>query len=71
MVKDIFYRLDVNTLEQMDVEGSVKLNEVVKVSIKTASPIVTDAYADLPANGCAILIDETSNSTVAAVLIQK
>jgi len=43
----------------------------VRVSIKTASPIVTDAYADLPANGCAILIDETSNSTVAAVLIQK
>lgn len=70
VVKDIFYKLDVNTLEQIEVEGSVKLNEVVKVSIKTASPIVTDAYADLPANGCAILIDETSNSTVAAVLIQ-
>ena len=71
VVKDIFYKLDVNTLERMEVEGNVKLNEVVKVSIKTASPIVMDAYADLPANGCAILIDETSNSTVAAVLIQK
>ncbi len=70
VIRDIFYKLDVNTLEQMDVEGNVKLNEVVRVSIKTASPIVTDAYADLPANGCAILIDETSNSTVAAVLIQ-
>jgi sulfate adenylyltransferase subunit 1 len=69
-VKDIFYKLDVNTLEQIDVDTSVKLNEVVKVSIKTASPIVVDAFADLPANGCAILIDETSNSTVAAVLIQ-
>jgi sulfate adenylyltransferase subunit 1 len=63
-VKDIFYKLDVNTLEQIDVDGNVKLNEVVKVSIKTASPLVADAYADLPSNGAAILIDETSNSTV-------
>ena len=69
-VKEIFYKLDVNTLEQIDVDGNVKLNEVVKVSIKTASPLVADAYADLPSNGAAILIDETSNSTVAAVLIQ-
>jgi len=69
-VKEIYYKLDVNTLEQIDVDGNVKLNEVVKVSIKTASPLATDAYADLPSNGAAILIDETSNSTVAAVLIQ-
>lgn len=70
VVKDIFYKLDVNTLEQMEVEGDVKLNEVVKVSIKTASPIVIDSFSKLPANGCAILVDETSNSTVAAVLFQ-
>jgi len=69
-VKEIYCKLDVNTLEQIDVDGNVKLNEVVKVSIKTASPLATDAYADLPSNGAAILIDETSNSTVAAVLIQ-
>jgi len=69
-VKEIYYKLDVNTLEQIDVDGNVKLNEVVKVSIKTASPLAADAYADLPSNGAAILIDETSNSTVAAVLIQ-
>jgi len=69
-VKEIYYKLDVNTLEQIDVDGNVKLNEVVKVSIKTASPLVADAYADIPSNGAAILIDETSNSTVAAVLIQ-
>ncbi len=70
VVKEIHHKVDVNTLEQMDAGSQVKLNEVVKVSIKTASPVVIDAFADLPANGCAILIDETSNSTVAAVLIQ-
>lgn len=70
VVKEIEYKLDVNTLTRESVEGGVKLNEVVKATIKTASPLVFDAYKALPANGSAILIDETSNSTVAAVLLQ-
>jgi sulfate adenylyltransferase subunit 1 len=70
VVRDIEYKLDVNSLQQQPVEGQVKLNEVVKATIKTASPIVYDAYAKINANGSAILVDETSNSTVAAVLLQ-
>ncbi len=70
VVKEVSYKLDVNTLSQQPVTEGVKLNEVVKATIKTASPLVFDAYKTLPATGSAILIDETSNSTVAAVLIQ-
>ncbi|HZI53671.1 MAG TPA: GTP-binding protein, partial [Chitinophagaceae bacterium] len=70
VVRQIEYKLDVNTLQKQPVEGSVKLNEVVRVSIKTASPLVYDAYDNIPENGSAILIDETSNSTVAAVMLQ-
>lgn len=70
VVRNVEYKLDVNTLQQQPVEGNVKLNEVVKATIKTASPLVFDKYADLRANGSAILIDETSHSTVAAVLFQ-
>jgi sulfate adenylyltransferase subunit 1 len=70
VVKQVEYKLDVNSLQQLLVEGNVKLNEVVKATIKTASPLVFDQYADLRANGSAILIDETSHSTVAAVLFQ-
>jgi sulfate adenylyltransferase subunit 1 len=70
IVRNIEYKLDVNTLQHQPVEGGVKLNEVVKVTIKTASPLVYDPYDKLSINGSAILIDETSNSTVAAVLIQ-
>jgi len=68
MVKEIEYRIDVNTLEHQPVEGQVKLNEVVKAKLKTSSQLVFDSYEKLRANGSAILIDETSNSTVAAVL---
>jgi sulfate adenylyltransferase subunit 1 len=70
VVKDVAYKLDVNSLQQQPIEGNIKLNEVVKATIKTASPLVFDKYTNLKANGSAILIDETSNSTVAAVLFQ-
>ncbi len=75
VVKEVAYKLDVNSLQQLPIaigtaEGNVKLNEVVKATIKTASPLVFDKYATLRANGSAILIDETSNTTVAAVLFQ-
>jgi sulfate adenylyltransferase subunit 1 len=70
VVRNVEYKLDVNTLQQQPVEGKVKLNEVVKATIKTASPLVYDGYETLNENGSAILIDETSNSTVAAVLIK-
>lgn len=70
VVKQIGYKLDVNSLQQQPVEGNVKLNEVVKATLRTASPIVYDSFQQLNVNGSAILIDETSNATVAAVLIQ-
>lgn len=70
VVKHVEYKLDVNSLQQQPVEGNVRLNEVVKATIKTASPVVYDSYAAINGNGSAILIDETSNSTAAAVLFR-
>ncbi|MBL7739841.1 MAG: 50S ribosome-binding GTPase [Chitinophagaceae bacterium] len=71
VVRNVEYKLDVNSLQQQPVEGNVKLNEVVKATVKTASPLVYDPYTILSVNGSAILVDETSNSTVAAVLLQQ
>ena len=51
-------------------KGKNKSKEVVKATIKTAAPMVYDPYDQLSEYGSAILIDETSNSTVAAVLIK-
>jgi len=70
VVKNVEFKLDVNTLQRQPVNGGVKLNEVVKATIKTAAPLVYDSYEKLSENGSAVLIDETSNSTVAAVLIK-
>ncbi|HVT85589.1 MAG TPA: GTP-binding protein [Chitinophagaceae bacterium] len=70
VIKQVKYKLDVNSLQQQPVQGTVQLNEVVAATIKTASPLVYDSYDRIRMHGGAILIDETSNSTVAAVLIQ-
>jgi sulfate adenylyltransferase subunit 1 len=70
VVKDIEYRLDVNALEKEPAPQKVALNDIVKATIKTASPIAFDKYNFLRTSGGAILIDETSNVTVAACMIQ-
>ncbi len=69
LVRNIEYRLDVNTLEKDYDPTSLKLNDIVKVALKTASPVPFDSYSKIRANGSAILIDETSNLTVAACMI--
>lgn len=69
IVKEIEYKIDVNTLQQIPATDSVKLNEIVKVRLKTASPLVFDTFEKNSATGSAILVDETSNSTVGAVML--
>ncbi len=70
IVQRIEYRLDVNTLEKEYNPAAVGLNDIVKATIKTASAIPYDSYSHLRPNGGAILIDETSNVTVGACMIQ-
>lgn len=70
IVKEIEYKIDVNTLDQTEGVESVKLNEIAKIRLKTAAPLVYDAFQSNPPMGSAILIDETSNATVGAVMIE-
>jgi sulfate adenylyltransferase subunit 1 len=70
VVKEIDYKLNVNTLEKQHSPEQVSLNDVVRAKIKTASPIAYDLYKNLRTGGSAVLIDETSNLTVAACMIQ-
>ncbi len=70
VVKEIEYKLDVNTLQKDHDAESVGLNDIVKAVIRTASPIPFDSYRKLRENGGGILIDETSCVTVGACMIQ-
>ncbi len=70
IVREIEYKLNVNTLEKEYNPVTVGLNDIVRVKIKTASEVAFDPYKKLQSNGGAILIDETSNVTVGACMIQ-
>ena len=70
MVKEICYRLDVNTLEKEMTPANAGLNEVVEVLLKTSAPLSYDSYQSIRENGSAILIDQTSFVTVGAVLFK-
>ena len=63
------YRMNVNTLTQEPAD-TFALNDIGRVSVKTAQPIAFEPYRRNRAAGSFIVIDETSNNTVAAGLIE-
>ena len=64
----IDYRLDVNTLERETAEG-LAMNDIARVTLKLAQPIVADSYRSNRATGAFIIIDESTNNTVGAGMI--
>ena len=70
VIKDIEFKLDVNTLEKNYSPEKAVLNAITKATVKTASPVAFDSYKKIRQNGGAILIDETSCVTVGACMIQ-
>jgi sulfate adenylyltransferase subunit 1 len=63
--------IDMNTIEEKNDVKEFRLNDIGEVTIKTAKPIFADVFKDNPRNGAFILIDEFSNTTVAAGFIQR
>jgi sulfate adenylyltransferase subunit 1 len=70
IVKDIIYKIDVNTLDKLNGTDSINLNDICEVKIKTASPLSFDPYKKNRANGGFILIDESNNVTAGAGMIK-
>jgi bifunctional enzyme CysN/CysC/sulfate adenylyltransferase subunit 1 len=69
LVKDIQYRLDVNTLHRDQDTKELGLNEVGRVQLRSAVPLLCDAYSKNRSTGSFILIDEASGVTVGAGMI--
>ncbi|HLH64321.1 MAG TPA: GTP-binding protein, partial [Solirubrobacteraceae bacterium] len=68
IVEAIEHRLDVNTLEHVSA-AQLKLNEIGRVRLRTSAPLVVDPYARNRTTGSFILIDESTNDTVAAGMV--
>ncbi len=68
IVKDLEYRVDVNTLEHMPTE-QLELNEIGRVLLRSSTPLMVDRYRRNRSTGSFILIDEATNDTVGAGMI--
>jgi len=69
IVKSIEYLVDINTFEKEIESTEVQLNQIAKITLKTANPIAFDKFSELQSQGGIILIDETSNVTVGAGIL--
>lgn len=69
LVKDIQYRLDVNTLHRDLEANTLGLNEIGRVQLRTTVPLLCDPYAKNRVTGSFILIDEATGVTVGAGMI--
>jgi bifunctional enzyme CysN/CysC len=69
LVKNLHYRLDVNTLHRENEINALALNEIGRVSLRTTAPLFFDDYRRNRETGSFILIDEATNATVGAGMI--
>ncbi len=69
MIKEIVYKVDINTFDRNTVDKSLNMNEISKVKIRTTKPLMIDSYRENRTTGSVILIDDTTNETVAAGMI--
>jgi bifunctional enzyme CysN/CysC len=68
-VRDLDYRIDVNTLHRDEKADSLSLNEIGRVKLRTTQPVFVDDYRRNRTTGSFLLIDESTGATVGAGLI--
>jgi bifunctional enzyme CysN/CysC len=68
-VRDLEYRMDVNSLHRDESADSLSLNEIGRVKLRTTQPLFTDEYRRNRTTGSFLLIDEASGATVGAGMI--
>ena len=69
MIKEIRYKLDINTLHRNEQDLEIRMNDIARVQIRTTKPLLIDPYKKNRITGSLILIDEATYQTVAAGII--
>jgi sulfate adenylyltransferase subunit 1 len=69
IIKEVKYKVNINTLHRIENDKEVKMNEIARISIRTTKPLMYDHYTRNRTTGSLILIDEATNETVGAGMI--
>ena len=66
---EVRYRIEVETMHRDELATTLELNDLGRVRVELAAPLVFDSYRRNRATGSLIVIDEATNETVAAGVI--
>jgi bifunctional enzyme CysN/CysC len=69
IIRDLHYRLDINTLHRDESATELGLNEIGRITLRVTQPLFCDPYARNRFTGGLILIDEATSATVGAAMI--
>ncbi len=69
VIKEIRYKLDINTLHRNIEDKNIRMNDITRVVIRTTKPLFYDSYRKNRITGSIILVDEGTNETVGAGMI--
>jgi bifunctional enzyme CysN/CysC len=69
LVKELKYRLDVNTLHRDESATQLGLNDIGRIRLRSTQPLLCDEYRRNRSTGGFILIDEATNATVGGGII--
>ncbi|MDQ1685594.1 MAG: bifunctional enzyme CysN/CysC, partial [Frankiaceae bacterium] len=68
-VRELAYRIDVNSLHRDETADSLTLNEIGRVTLRTTQPLFIDEYRRNRTTGSFLLIDEATGATVGAGML--
>lgn len=69
MIKEVVYKIDINTLGRKEDDLELTMNDICKVKIRTTKPLMVDSYRENRTTGSIILVDDATNETVAAGMV--
>lgn len=69
MIKEVVYKIDINTLGRNTENKELGMNDISRVKIRATKPLMVDSYRENRTTGSIILVDDTTNETVAAGMI--
>jgi sulfate adenylyltransferase subunit 1 len=69
ILKEVKYKVNVNTLHKVEDDLEVGLNDIARISMRTSTPLLHDSYKRNRQTGSFVLIDDSTNATVAAGMI--
>ncbi len=69
VVKDIKYKININTLHRLEDDKEIGLNDIGRIQIRTTAPLLYDSYKKNRTTGSLIIIDEFTNETIGAGMI--